>query len=694
MITLEAQEQLQQTEPAFLTRIRLRAQRRILWLRKLWSDLAVDPEQGLAIADEEIDFILGDLEKRIEAEDTFYKTDELARKLSELIDTVEPETVQEQRWLRLRQEFGLSEFECDLLSLAVAVEIDPSLGRVYGYLHDDATACYATPWLASSLFQWLDCELLGPESGLSRWHFARPAEGTNYPWSVRTAWVADPHLVLWIVRGYGLDPALGEAIQYLPTAVVEEETCLYPDQLEAMQAFVQAIHQDNNSSPTPVEIELVGPLGAGKRTLAVQLCASLGADLLAADAKLLLGGDVPFSLAVERAMRAARSAYLNGALLYWHNLEGVNPQIWQSGQGYLSLTLFGTQERLVQFPRDWLVHRVFQLPVLARAKRMALWQQLTGGQPVPKPVSNWLLTPAEIAQAAQATPAGSEAVVEVCRQMLYRGTGKLFMPLPCPYTWDDIVLEPTVKQHLAELEAQAQLRWEVYEEWGFERLCPLGRGITAMFAGPSGTGKTMAAQVLARSLDLELYRIDLAGVVNKYIGETEKRLKQVFDICERANVVLFFDEADALFGQRTQVKDAHDRFANIEIDYLLQRMEQFDGIAILATNRKGDIDPAFLRRLRFIVDFMPPGPAERLTLWQKALLPRAPSGEELLDSIDWQFLAERLNMTGADIKSAALSAAFLARRAGTRITMEHILHGAQREMFKHGMMLRLEDWEG
>ena len=130
-----------------------------------------------------------------------------------------------------------------------------------------------------------------------------------------------------------------------------------------------------------------------------------------------------------------------------------------------------------------------------------------------------------------------------------------------------------------------------------------------MFAGPSGTGKTMAAQVLARSLDMELYRIDLAGVVNKYIGETEKRLKQVFDACERSNVLLFFDEADALFGQRSQVKDAHDRYANIQIDYLLQRMEQFNGIAILATNRKGDLDKAFLRRIRFIVDFMQPGPS-------------------------------------------------------------------------------------
>jgi SpoVK/Ycf46/Vps4 family AAA+-type ATPase len=193
---------------------------------------------------------------------------------------------------------------------------------------------------------------------------------------------------------------------------------------------------------------------------------------------------------------------------------------------------------------------------------------------------------------------------------------------------------------------------------------------------------------------MDLYRVDLAGVMNKYIGETEKRLKQVFDACERANVLLFFDEADALFGQRMQVKDAHDRFANIEIDYLLQRMEQFDGIAILATNRKGDLDKAFLRRLRFIVDFLPPSPTERLALWRLALPATTPAGQPLLEAIDWEFLATKLTMTGADIKAAALGAAFLARAAGTRISMAHILNAARRELTKHGVVVRPGEWDG
>ena len=225
-----------------------------------------------------------------------------------------------------------------------------------------------------------------------------------------------------------------------------------------------------------------------------------------------------------------------------------------------------------------------------------------------------------------------------------------------------------------------RLRWTVYEEWGFGRLAHLGHGMSALFGGPSGTGKTMAAQVIARSLGLELYRVDLAGVVNKYVGETEKRLREVFDACEHAGALLFFDEADALFGGRMQVKDAHDRFANIEIDYLLQRIERFDGVAILATNRRNDLDPAFVRRLRFVIDFLPPRPEERLALWRRALRPQCAVPAK----------TSSMRSTGAPRRAAAddrrrdqehRAVGRLPRQGrGTRIGMRQILSAAQREM--------------
>jgi ATPase family associated with various cellular activities (AAA) len=410
------------------------------------------------------------------------------------------------------------------------------------------------------------------------------------------------------------------------------------------------------------------------------------------DAERLFSNAGPLSDNAQRLIRAARLARLAGAILYFHNGENLGERVWQTIGGFSGVVVFGSSGKTVRGSAT-AVKRSFILPTLRRDARVALWRHLAG-EPAPPVIEDWILSPGEVASAAHVAAAGPDAVAAVCRENLRVVTGELFAPLPCPFTWEDIVLAPHLRNHLAELEHQVRLRWLVYEGWGFERLCPLGRGITAMFAGPSGTGKTMAAQVLARSLGLTLLRVDLAGVMNKYIGETEKRLKQVFDLCERANVLLFFDEADALFGKRTQVKDAHDRFANIEIDYLLQRMEQFEGLAILATNRKGDLDKAFLRRIRFIVDFFAPGPAERFALWQRALRAQSPSGEDLLEHIDWHFLANRLNMTGADISAATLSAAFLARSEGRRISMTHVLHASQRELTKHGVVVRPGDWEG
>jgi SpoVK/Ycf46/Vps4 family AAA+-type ATPase len=216
----------------------------------------------------------------------------------------------------------------------------------------------------------------------------------------------------------------------------------------------------------------------------------------------------------------------------------------------------------------------------------------------------------------------------------------------------------------------------VYGRWGFGRTMNRGLGISALFAGDSGTGKTMAAEVIANELRLNLYRIDLSAVVSKYIGETEKNLCRLFDGAEDGGAILFFDEADALFGKRSEVNDSHDRFANIEINYLLQRIEAFRGVAILATNMKSALDTAFLRRLRFIVRFPFPRAADRCRIWQRAFPAQTP-----LEQIDFSHLA-KLNLTGGNIHSAALNAAFLAAEAGTAVTMPIILRALRSEYLK------------
>jgi len=279
-------------------------------------------------------------------------------------------------------------------------------------------------------------------------------------------------------------------------------------------------------------------------------------------------------------------------------------------------------------------------------------------------------------------------IERACREVGMAALGPLSQKLPLPYARKDLVVSESVNQELDLAVSWIRHQRQVLDDWGFARRIPFGHGLTALFSGKPGTGKTMAAQVLARSLGLALYRVDLAGVVNKYVGETEKRLRDVFDACERSGALLFFDEADALFGNRMQVKDAHDRFANIEIDYLLQRIEQFDGIAILATNRKNDLDTAFLRRLRFVVDFLNPDKRERRILWQKSLPAFTAAGERITGEIDFDLLAGEMELTGAQIKAIALGAAFLARSAGAPIGMEQIELSALRELAKQGQMMR------
>src|SRR6266849_3573733 len=244
----------------------------------------------------------------------------------------------------------------------------------------------------------------------------------------------------------------------------------------------------------------------------------------------------------------------------------------------------------------------------------------------------------------------TDCVWDLCRDLTRPRLDALAQRLDVKATWDDLVLPNEQMSLMRQIAGQVRERHKVHAEWGFALKMNRGFGISALFSGESGTGKTMAAEVIANDLRLALYRIDLSAVVSKYIGETEKNLRKLFDAAEQGGAILFFDEADALFGKRSEVKDSHDRYANIEINYLLQRMEAFSGLAILATNMKSALDLAFMRRLRFIVNFPFPGCKERKLIWQKALPVETPKGD-----LDYDRLA-RLNISGGNIHSIALNA--------------------------------------
>jgi len=275
-----------------------------------------------------------------------------------------------------------------------------------------------------------------------------------------------------------------------------------------------------------------------------------------------------------------------------------------------------------------------------------------------------------------AEEAPGAALWDICRAQARRGLEGLAQRIEPAATWDDLVLPEQQRQILREMALQVRQRATVYERWGFSKKSARGLGISALFSGASGTGKTMAAEVLANELRLDLFRIDLSSVVSKYIGETEKNLARVFDAAEGAGAILLFDEADALFGKRSEVKDSHDRYANIEVSYLLQRMESYRGLAILTTNMKTALDAAFLRRIRFVVQFPFPDVALRAEIWRRVFPIETPS-----DGLDVARLA-RLNVPGGNIRNIALRAAFLAADAGEPVRMTHLLSAARGEYAK------------
>jgi hypothetical protein len=331
----------------------------------------------------------------------------------------------------------------------------------------------------------------------------------------------------------------------------------------------------------------------------------------------------------------------------------------------------------------------FDVPKLSAEEQKVLWQCALGertrqldGQ-VDEVVSQFSLGPRgiEAACAELRAPVADEdhlraRLWDACRTQARPRLDDLAQRLEPVATWEDLVLPEFQRQILREIAVHVRRRAKVYEHWGFAAKSRRGLGISALFCGPSGTGKTLAAEILSNELQLDLYRIDLSQVVNKYIGETEKNLRRVFDAAEEGGAVLLFDEADALFGKRSEVKDSHDRYANIEVSYLLQRMEAYRGLAILTTNMKGALDAAFLRRIRFVVQFPFPDAGQRAEIWQHIFPAATPT--EGLDSTK----LSRLNVAGGNIRNVALNAAFLAADAGEPVRMSHLLRAARTEYAK------------
>ncbi|MDD3329135.1 MAG: AAA family ATPase [Zoogloea sp.] len=569
----------------------------------------------------------------------------------------------------LAERFALSPFERGVLLLAAGVEMDGELAPLC------CAAGPGQPWasfaLALAVLPDAHWSALTPHAPLRRWRLL----DTVGDGALLTARLQIDERVLHYLAGIDeLDARLRPLLRELP-----------PPPLMAASQHALAEHiaaELHGDAPWPVVV-LDGPDLPGKRDVAARLAAGLGLGLYA-----LAADDIPFDLTELDALATLwqrEIALQNAALLIEADAPPPRAAL-RFLQRIGGLALLATPEP-VALVRSSLHHPVAHP---APEDQLQLWQQALGapaaarlGPALDTTAGEFRLSAADIRasapQLAHQLPGSTDpasALRQACRSRRRLQLGGLAQPIEALAGWSDLILPDAPRQLLREIATQVRHQLTVCERWGFARKSARGLGIPALFAGESGTGKTMAAEVLARELGLDLFRIDLSAVVSKYIGETEKNLARLFDAAEDSGAILLFDEADALFGKRSEVRDSHDRYANIEVSYLLQRMEAYRGLAILTTNQKAALDSAFQRRLRFVVNFPFPDLAEREAIWRSVFPAATP-----IEGLDYAKLA-RLGMTGGNIRNIALGAAFRAAGAGTPVTMAHLLRAAHSEAAK------------
>ena len=585
------------------------------------------------------------------------------------------------RLRRLARSFRLEEIDIELLLIAMAPDVDVRFERLYGYLQDDVSRRRASVGLGIEL-----CGLPS-SSAYARSRLASGAalvdeclilvEEGDRPLLTRSLRVPD-RVAAHLLGSDMPDPAVA-SVSYASAAAA-------PEQAAALLRWMG----DAGSKLAYVR-ERPGASGAGLASSAFE---QVGRPTLALDLERLRPED---DLQMVAAL-TAREAGLTGAGVVAGPVEVLIakglPAVRAFAEMPATVVLVGARSWDPGWARD--VPFICEAPVPDAAQRADLWRQNLNGDTPPGvdlagSMAQFRLTAEQVNRAARAArmdarareaPLDEDQLKAGARAQNAAGLERLARRIQPTVRFGDLVLPPDTMAQLNELLTRARYREQVLDVWKMGGPSARRRGLTALFAGPSGTGKTMAAEVLAGELGLDLYTVDLATVVDKYVGETEKNLDRIFAEAERVNGVILFDEADALFGKRSEVSDAHDRYANVEVAYLLQRMELFDGIAILATNLRANLDEAFTRRLDSLVDFPEPEEEYRLQLWQRTLgtaMPRA-------DDLDLPFLAQSFKLAGGGIRNIVVAAAYAAAEHGRPLSMTDLIRATQREYLKMGRL--------
>ncbi len=574
----------------------------------------------------------------------------------------------------LAELFSLSAFERDLLLLVAGVEMDAELGRVCvaALGQSPQQRPQATFGLALAVLEHSHWSALAAMAPLRRWRLLEVDDSAGL---VNGRLRIDERVLHYLAGVNYLDPRLQPLLSPVsaPHLMAEKHRRI-------CQSVLERLREPSSSYPV---VLLSGDDVDGQADVAAAVAAQLHVQLHAVQAE-----DLPSSPAEADAFAVLwqREAALLGAMLLIHCHDGTPSKAVAhlTERGNSPLFIAG---RDVPSCKRATIRFAVNKPDGAEQKQ--LWQEVLGpatarmNGTIDGIASQFSLSARAIDTAGAGLRDGAEsdsqadsALWHACRTVSRSRLDDLAQRLDTVAGWNDLVLPEAHQRTLQQIAAHAKHRLLVYQQWGFSGKGMRGLGISALFAGESGTGKTMAAEVLANELHLDLYRIDLSGVVSKYIGETERNLRRVFDAAETSGAMLLFDEADALFGKRSEVRDSHDRYANIEVSYLLQRMEAYRGLAVLTSNMKAALDVAFSRRLSFVVQFAFPDQQQRELIWRR-IFPSATPVEQL----DYSKLA-RLSMSGGNIRSIALNAAFLAADEGAAVGMRHLLQAAHTEAAK------------
>jgi len=611
------------------------------------------------------------------------------------------------RLVTLADQFLLSEFDIDVVLVCLAAELDLRYERLYAYLQDDVSKKRPTVDLALNLVcpsfatKLQGRERFSADAPLLRHHLLLLLEDSSCP---KTPLLSrflklDDRITNYLLDSDELDVRL----LHHSSLIVPQRS--FDDLILASEVsgWLRQLLESCSEKPLRMNFYLQGPYGVGKRSIAEALGKIAGWKLLVVDGtQVLAAAGAEFASTIRLILR---EAMLQNAAVYWNGFDAL---LADEHSGSCKLLLRELEEcRHTVFLAGETVWEPADVPGLPfvrvefspphYANRVRFWQSaLLDAEGVNSAVlaGRFRFTAGQIRDASATarnlarhrqpeSPAPSlDELLQACRLQSNRKLASLATHIEPRYTFADIVLPAEKLRQLKEICKAVEYRSVVYDEWGFDAKLSLGKGISLLFSGPSGTGKTMAAEIIAKELGLDLYKIDLSTVVSKYIGETEKNLSRIFFEAETSNAILFFDEADALFGKRSEVRDAHDRYANIEINYLLQRIEEYSGVVILASNLRKNMDEAFVRRIHATVEFPFPRFEDRLLIWRNVWPASTPR-----ENLDLDFMARRFELTGGNIRNIALAAAFLGAQDGGCVRMEHLIRSTWQEYQKMGKVI-------